>query len=293
MSKPAQKFSPLFADITGGKFLIEKLGHAEAVHALERCFNRMERAVATFKGRVAKRSGSHILAVFGTAEEAFRAACEMQERIAKLPAVSGIKLAVGIGFHYGTLHDENNDTSGEVVMVASHLVKQARLGQIITSGAAVAMLPANCRQMVRAIDLPPLRIGNEIVAMFEVLWKGAGHAPAARLSSDACLCLKHGGEEILVNAATPLVTLGRGEESDLVIADPRASRNHCRIEMRRDGFVLLDSSTNGTFVSPQEGGEFYLKQSAVVLKGSGRLCFGQAFFEGIPDIVDYEACRKS
>lgn len=292
MSQPAQKFSPLFADITGGKFLIEKLGHAEAVHALERCFNRMERAVSTFKGRVAKRSGSHILAVFSSPEEAFRAACEMQERIEKLPAVSGIKLAVGIGFHYGTLHDVNNDASGEVVMVASHLVKQARLGQIITSGTAVAMLPAGLREKVRAIDLPPIRIGNEIVAMFEILWKGPGQSRAARAPSNACLRLKHRGDEILANAAKPLVTLGRGEESDVVIADPRASRNHCRIEMRRDDFVLLDTSTNGTFVSPHEGSEFYLKQTGAILKGSGRLCFGQAFFEGIPDIVDYEVCQK-
>jgi GGDEF domain-containing protein len=292
MSQKTHKFSPLFADITGGKFLIEKLGHAEAVQALERCFNRMERAVTTFKGRVAKRSGSHIMAVFGNAEEALRAACEMQERVETLPAVSGIKLAIGIGFHYGTLQDENNDVFGETVNIASRLVKQARLGQIVTSGAAIATFPASLRQMTRALDLPPIKNKNEDVGIFEVLWKDIGNAPAVGPVSTVCLRLRHGDREILMNTTAPLITLGRNERSDLVIKDQRASRNHCRIEMRRDGFVLLDISTNGTFVSPHDGADFYLKQGATTLKGSGRLCFGQAFFEDIPDLVDYEVCQE-
>src|ERR1035437_8492361 len=84
MSPQPRNFSPLFADIFGSKLLYEKLGDAEALQAVERCLNRMERAIAGSKGRVVKHSGDQIMAVFDTAEAAMRAACEMQLRIENL-----------------------------------------------------------------------------------------------------------------------------------------------------------------------------------------------------------------
>lgn len=44
------------------------------------------------------------------------------------------------------------------------------------------------------------------------------------------------------------VTIGRGEEADIQIDEPAASRRHAVIERRPSGFVLRDlASTNGTF----------------------------------------------
>jgi serine/threonine protein kinase len=43
------------------------------------------------------------------------------------------------------------------------------------------------------------------------------------------------------------VLLGRGDDCDVKLADPRASRNHCRLEVDRDGVLLVDvGSTWGT-----------------------------------------------
>lgn len=294
MNPQTHKFSPLFADITGSKFLIEKLGSAEAMQAVERCFNRMERAITAFKGRVVKRSGNHIMAVFGSPEEALRAASEMQQRVETLPAVSGVKLAIGIGFHYGPAQEENNDVSGETVNIAQRLVKQARLGQIVTSAAAIAALPAALRQTTRALDLPPIKTRNEDVSIFEVQWVKLDGPATIQLNpppiSTIRLRLTHGGREVFLSAVAPLITLGREKQSDLVIKDQRASRHHCRIEMRRNSFVLRDMSTNGTFVSPQDGDGFHLQNGEAPLEGKGRICFGQPYTDGIADFVDYEVC---
>ena len=37
------------------------------------------------------------------------------------------------------------------------------------------------------------------------------------------------------------VVLGRGEDCDVQVADPRASRVHCRLEVADDSVVLIDA----------------------------------------------------
>ena len=52
--------------------------------------------------------------------------------------------------------------------------------------------------------------------------------------------------------AKPVVTLGRLPESDIVVADPGASRQHARITNANGEFVLTDlGSTNGTLVNDE------------------------------------------
>lgn len=46
------------------------------------------------------------------------------------------------------------------------------------------------------------------------------------------------------------IVIGRGVECDVVIKDAKASRKHCRLVRKGDGFVLEDlGSKNGTFVN--------------------------------------------
>lgn len=45
------------------------------------------------------------------------------------------------------------------------------------------------------------------------------------------------------------IVIGRGVECDVVIKDAKASRRHCRLVRKDDGFLLEDlGSRNGTFV---------------------------------------------
>lgn len=56
-----------------------------------------------------------------------------------------------------------------------------------------------------------------------------------------------GGKTVTLGHGT--VTIGRGEEVDLVIDDPRASRKHFEIVQDDDGYVLVDHSKFGTLVN--------------------------------------------
>jgi Inner membrane component of T3SS, cytoplasmic domain len=76
----------------------------------------------------------------------------------------------------------------------------------------------------------------------------AGRRRAVRLVVQRSPSLDE-GEEFPINSAP--VTVGRGGQNDLVLADDDfASARHARIEVRGDGVWVQDlESTNGTFVN--------------------------------------------
>ena len=59
------------------------------------------------------------------------------------------------------------------------------------------------------------------------------------------------GKEIVMTAAKTVI--GRDAECDVVIASPKVSRKHCRVELGKDGAALVDEgSGNGTFVNGEK-----------------------------------------
>jgi len=59
-----------------------------------------------------------------------------------------------------------------------------------------------------------------------------------------------------------------------LIDDLMVSRNHARIEKRKDQFVPVDQSTNGTYVMITGREEIALRRSEFVLYGQGVIAFG-------------------
>lgn len=291
-TKAERNLCVLFADVSGSTRLYEKLGDKEALHAVERCINRMTRATEQFKGRVIKTIGDEVMAVFDTAEAGMEAACSMQQRIDGLPPVRGIKLAIRVGFHYGPALEEAGDVFGDTVNTAARMAGLAKAGQIITTGDTVAVLPALLQQSTREIDALSVKGKAEDVRVCEVLWqesddltmKSASAAPAPVASR---LTVRHGGEERVLDASHGTFSLGRDAASDIIISDRRASRTHARIERRRDKFVLIDQSTNGTYVTFDGEVEFALKREEVILRNGGRISFGHALNEG-GEVVEFK-----
>jgi pSer/pThr/pTyr-binding forkhead associated (FHA) protein len=81
--------------------------------------------------------------------------------------------------------------------------------------------------------------------------------------------------------------MGRDPGSDLVISDPKASRNHARIEKRRDKFFISDQSSNGTYIIFAGEHEIALHREEVMLRGSGHIRFGHSNAEPSGDIVEF------
>jgi len=79
-----------------------------------------------------------------------------------------------------------------------------------------------------------------------------------------------------VGSGRPVLHLGRGPENEFVIPDPLASRVHARIEFRRDRFMLVDQSLNGTYVQIEGGSETVLRRDEIALESSGLISLGKS-----------------
>ena len=91
---------------------------------------------------------------------------------------------------------------------------------------------------------------------------------------DMRLRLRFDDRELVVDERSSSITIGRAEENDVVVKGRLSSRLHARIEIGRSKFVLIDQSTNGTFVQTDDGEELFIRQDIRQLKGQGMIGLG-------------------
>ena len=85
----------------------------------------------------------------------------------------------------------------------------------------------------------------------------------------------------------PVVNIGRRLENQLVIDDPRVSRNHAQLRAIKGRFVLFDlNATGGTFVNGQRTSQTVLYPGDVISLAGVALIFGQDNPPPRPDLGD-------
>jgi adenylate cyclase len=270
----------LFADVSGSTKLYETAGDAAALESISGCLAALRKAAEAAGGRVVKTIGDELMAVFPRPDAAAVAAAEMQGKIDALPEVAGTKLGVRIGFHHGPVLQQEDDLFGDTVNLASRLTEQAKKFEIITSAETAAQLGPIFRRQVRTLHSIPVKGKSDEVAIAELVWRMdenatvfAGSHKLRALSG--ALRLKYKGREIVRRREDDTVMLGRDTHCGLVIDDDRASRQHCTIERRQEKFVLKDHSTNGTYVTFEDGTEILLQREELTLRKHGWIACGQ------------------
>jgi hypothetical protein len=202
-------------------------------------------------------------------------------------------VAMHIGFHSGPTIEDESDVFGDAVNVASRLTAFATGGQIFTSAQTAAELSPALRARTRDQDSHTVRGKEHDVAMFELTWAESEEeltAMSPRIAvAPSKVKLTHGAREIELGEARSRLTLGRDITNDVVIADRKGSRMHAHIERRRDKFVLIDHSSNGTWVTVEGKTEITLRREELVLRGRGHISFGHAFADDPAEVVAF-AC---
>lgn len=290
--------SILFADVAGNARIHEKLGNEEALRAIDRCLKRIERAVKAFGGRTLKARGNELMAVFDSADAALQSAVEMQQRVADLPPVSGLKLEIRVGFVHGQATLNENDAAGEAVKLAAYLAGLARPGQVLTSMASITALSPALQAQTRETGTAPMKGKLPQTQLFEVFAPDTlpPVAPATEpRKSEASsgkkgsrLLLRYAGTVVTVDDHKPRLELGRDEDSDLVIKGRKVSRSHARIERRDDRFYIIDQSTNGTFLNLPGKPEMILHNQEYKLSGKGVIGFAASVKSSDTDCVEFE-----
>jgi adenylate cyclase len=288
----------LFADVVGSTRLYEVLGDLKARDMVVSCVDLMRAATDRNRGTVIKTIGDEILAIFPTANDAVNGAAEMQQDIGAHPelAVQGQHVAIRIGCHFGPVVLENKDIFGATVHTANRMTSQAKAGQVILTGETASRLSAEWRAVSRRVDITSVRGLAEDMELYEVLWQqedATSMLPSIEIDArkghrPRKVRLRYLGREYILDDAKKVFTMGRAEENDIVIKGTLISRLHAKIEVTRDKFLLVDQSTNGTFVTNQEGRESFVRRDSVPLQGRGLIGLGKLPEANAPDAIRYQ-----
>jgi hypothetical protein len=91
----------------------------------------------------------------------------------------------------------------------------------------------------------------------------------------------------------PVVNIGRRLDNQLVIDDPRVSRNHAQLRAIKGRFVVFDlNSTGGTFVNGQRASQTVLYPGDVISLAGVALIFGQDNPPPRPDLKATSPLQK-
>ncbi|MCL2345048.1 MAG: adenylate/guanylate cyclase domain-containing protein [Desulfobulbus sp.] len=315
MSATEHKMILMLTDVSGSANLFKHLDNGEAMRAVDRCLKRIKRSIDGYRGKVVQLVGDEVLATYETAEEACQAAIDMQQRIADLPPVSGLKLTIRIGLHAGLATEEGGKLSGDAVTSAARIAGIAHRDQILCSSALVAELPEGSLIKARLMPVPGVIdsfmaasvVGTGLLSkadaapdlgenptLFSIHWtthETGGYSPSVfgPVSPVAeRLRVRYRGKTFLIDDREPVLTLGRDLGNTVVVEDRKASRQHARIERRQDGYFLVDTSTNGCFVSINSRRETRVRRQECLLEGKGLICFGSSHSEPDSDGAEFE-----
>jgi adenylate cyclase len=288
----------VFADVVGSTKLYELLGDLRARDMVSICIEVMRGATEQNHGTVIKTMGDEVMATFPTADDALNAAAQMQKQITHHPGlkVEEQSVAIRIGCNFGPVVHENRDIFGSAVHTANRMTSQAKAGQIMTTQTMVDQLSSEWRASVRQIDVATLKGRSSEVALYEVMWQpedSTSMVPQIAMNSrersgkGQRLRLRYQGQEILVQDGRTNITMGRAEENDLVVKGNLISRLHARVEFNRNKFMLIDQSTNGTFVVGKDGEEAFVRRDSMQIRGEGLIGLGKAPDSNSSQVIRY------
>lgn len=270
----------LFVDISGSSRLYVELGDAPASKRVRECLSLLRRIVEENAGRAIKSVGDGLMCDFADVNRALDAAKAMQIAIASGGDVSS-KLGIHVGCHYGPVIENAGDLYGDTVNIASRVAGVARAGQIITTQETVSLLSSERDRDLRVLDSISVKGRRDALAVFEYLWRPhfdltVAAAPAAR-PQNARLRLTFLGREVwLDRSGSGSLRLGRDPACEVSIHDREASREHATIEVRGNKFVVIDHSSNGTYVAWEVTSETWLRREEMILPPRGRISLGHS-----------------
>jgi len=274
----------LFVDISGSTRLYETIGDEQALARVGGLLAMLFKVCADCAGRVIKTAGDGAMCKFDTADAALRASRLMQEKTAEQVEPGAPGLGIHIGCHFGPVLENAGDLFGDTVNLAARVAGLAKSGQTITTADTVAKLSPALAERARMLDGVPVKGKRKAVMIYEFLWQDSDDLTALSTRIDqgraAHLALSCEGRTWRFEGPGDL-TLGRDGTCDITVGDRKASRLHARVERRRDKFVLVDNSSNGTWV--QITGEtevVVLRREELMLRASGLIGLGHSPADG-------------
>lgn len=286
----------LFADVVGSSALYKLVGDAAARQLVAESLNAVAQLVAVHQGKVVKTIGDEIMCYFESPELGVLCAIQIQQRMHQLEKIRGEALAMRVGLHYGAALKEQGDIFGDAVNTASRMAPIANPKQIVTTQATIDVLPEHLKGLAKPFDSVKIKAFARPVKLYIIDWTTNDDADATVLVNaahddqplGARLFLRCGESRQQIGEDVSSFVVGRDQQKcDLALNSRYASRKHMWIEFQHGKFVLVDHSTNGTWVKTQDGNEIFLRREEIPLWGTGMISLGRPFGDSTEDCINF------
>lgn len=284
----ASNAAVMFADISGSSALYQRQGDTQAKLILDRALAVMLGESQAHGGILVKTIGDEIMVRFDEPNDALLAASSIQNAFCQNPELA--TLAVRIGLDYGPVIFQEGDVFGAAVNDAACIAHIARANQCIIGSALYQALKLSSQNQCQEFDRITLKGHKAKTSLYRLSWaecSSTDNATTVMSLTDITqqldknrICIQYQGRDFsLTPEATPF-KIGRDPDlAQLHVSTGLASREHCHIEYRRGKFILVDHSTNGTYVSVGNRPEIYLRREELPLAEQGSIGIGQTLKE--------------
>ena len=288
MSKATKISSVLFADIAGSTRMYELLGNDKAKCLIVKLIKDFTEATEKNRGEVIQTIGDEVMCLFPDANDAVNAATDMHKAMDARPSIpeGGFSIiGLYIRIDTGPVIREGMEIFGYVVNAAAKMKALSKPRQtLITQETRHCMTPEFAAR-TRLVGTLPIKGKAGRPVIYEYVWEDEDvtimrEAQPGIKKTHTVMVLKCGPRLMKISDTRPVVSIGRMLSNDLVINYPRISRMHARIEHRRSKFVLVDASSNGTYVRISGKEPVYLKHDELQLYEEGIISPGR---EASPD----------
>lgn len=283
MPSPLKTLSVLFADISRSTSFYDILGDNTAQKVISECLNNMIAEVRRHNGKVIKTIGDEILCTFCESSDAIEAACGIQHVISDMTVPENQDfgpICVKIGIHTGPVIEKEKDVFGDTVNVAARMVSRANPKQIVTTGQTANSLAEDYHLMIRSIDRATVRGKEEEFEIYEIVWHQqdltmvvSDFIPSS--PPDEHLEITYGKKCFELNRKKTTLTIGRHTQNDIVVENVLTSRSHATVEFRNNRFILIDKSSNGTYIRIDRDDRKKIHRGEIELIGTGAIWIGQ------------------
>jgi adenylate cyclase len=294
----------VFTDLFGSTGAFEALGNARATEAVTQVTTWISEVVESHGGRVVKKLGDGVLALFGESTAALNAVVAIQrihrERMTQMPPER--RLPIRIGVSSGDVEIVAGDCYGDAVNVAARLSDLSGPHQIWANSAALDSVTEAPGVRFRMLGPIGIRGRAEPCTVYQVEWQEDVNSDFLTMQAhlDSELAAEQDdvlGRQIELTWGTKKKTfksfdlpihIGRVRQAEFVVNDPRVSRSHARIDWRNGSVMLVDVSSYGCWIRFSGGGsDLLLRREECVLHGRGEVALGSSFADVDAPIVKF------
>ena len=294
MQRIAATQSIMVVTICGLSRFHKMLGGDQSRYAIGQLFCDLSGIARKLDGETVQTTEVGLMCAFTSADAAVAAATKMHQFIATHhhPALQdapylGLEIRIGTG----TVLRENDRFSGDAVDWAVHPASACAPNRTLVSETTMQYLSRANKNRTHFLARWPAKEHLKFQSVFEfigdeedtTLAPDMVHAPA---SMDV-LDIIHGPVVMTMDANCSVIRIGRLAENDLILNYPRVSRKHAKIENRRGRFALVDTSSNGTYVTIGDLDPIHVIQDEILLIGKGIISPGRRAASSSPGAIHF------